>query len=576
MPELMNKLTTSARSNLSQPAVAGKTDPMMRLGSLCSLVVSLALSLGASMSEAAQSVPRVGKYKTLELIFAAEEMPANPFDTCLLKLEVTDPAGKVFMVEGFYDGDGNGAKNGRTWKARLCPYMTGIWSWRTVPGDAADSGLAGRNGRFQCTPSGDLGGIIGQGRYFRLQDGGPFYPVGNFLDEAGGLPLWSFLGEETTNAQRDAIIARQRDFHNANKYMFYMCNKSDHSDSFSEVVTPWVGTASSSDKTRMDPARWKLYDEYLRRMKDNRMLAYMSIFEDGKPGNYGDLPMADRKRLMRYVMARTSAFSHLWYVLCFEWQEAWTKTEVNDAGEFIRAHNPWNRLLSVHDWGQAPWAYGGESWPTYIASQDGNDKTPDSVNSYVISQRTHALPHLADEFGINRTSSDPRIRGNLWAAFCGGAAGVGTGTELKAFQRFLAQSKVPYQLMTPSNGLVREGGSTRFCLAESGHHYVVYSTTGPFALSVSGTGLTGRWFNPRDPNGSLGASFPVSSGTSTFTPADTAKDWVLWVTDGTNLNTDVTHPSVGATVVPVVVGVAPLQGAERQVGGVADRKEKTP
>jgi hypothetical protein len=162
--------------------------------------------------------------------------------------------------------------------------------------------------------------------------------------------------------------------------------------------------------------------------------------------------MADRKRLMRYVMARTSAFSHLWYVLCFEWQEAWTKTDVNEAGQFIQAHNPWNRLVSVHDWGQAPWAYGGESWPTYIASQDGNDKTPDSINSYVISLPRRP-PHLADEFGINRTLSD-EDSGRLWAAFCGRRRS-GNGDPAKAFQRFLAQSKVPYQRMTPSNGKCR-------------------------------------------------------------------------------------------------------------------------
>ena len=40
----------------------------------------------------------------------------------------------------------------------------------------------------------------------------------------------------------------------------------------------------------MDLARWKLYDGYLQQMKSKGLLAYMSLFEDGKPGNYGDLP----------------------------------------------------------------------------------------------------------------------------------------------------------------------------------------------------------------------------------------------------------------------------------------------
>src|SRR5262249_52726644 len=346
----------------------------------------------------------------------------------------SDPGGRTFPVDGFYDGDGRGGQSGRIWKVRLGPYCTGRWSWRTVTGDAAPSGLAGLNGQFDCIESGDQGGLVAQGQYFRFQDGDFFFPVGNFLDDAPRLPLWSYLGEAVTDAQRDAIIARQRDFHTANKYMIYLSNHSDASDHDTEVVTPWVATAASSDKTRMDLARWKLYDGYLRRMKDNGMTVYLSLFEDGKPGNYGDLPMADRKRLMRYTMARTSAFSHLWYFLCFECQAAWHIGRCILAGAFLRAHNPWRRLLSVHDWGQAPWAFVGESWPTYLASQDGNDAHPDAVNRYVLSLRTHGLPVLADEFGFNKTDSDARIRGNLWASLCAGAAERPAGTRLHAAQ----------------------------------------------------------------------------------------------------------------------------------------------
>jgi len=522
------------------------------------VAVSLAAAFNArsvAASGTAQAIAPVGKHKTLELVFTAASAPANPFDSYLLKIEATDPGGETFSAEGFYDGDGNGGQTGKVWKVRLCPYRTGIWKWRTITGDALDSGLAGHSGQFICVESGDLGGLVAQGRYFKLQDGDYFYPVGNFLDTASGLPRWSYLGEETTDAQRDAILARQRNFHDANKYMFYLSNHSDASSNFKEYVTPWVGDHTSSDKQRMDLARWRLYDEYLQRLKDNGLLAYMSIFEDGKPGNYGDLPEADRNRLLRYVMARTSAYSHLWYVLCFEWQEAWTRDEVNRAGTYLQAHNPWKRLVSVHDWAFAPWAFSEQSWPAYVAAQCGNDETDlGKLNSYVTSLRSHAIPVLADEFGTLTADSIASQRSKLWTAFCGGAAGVGTGSELKAFQRFLAQSRVPFQRMEPSNGAVEGGGVTWFCLAEAGHHYVVYSTSGSFKLTRSGTGLEGSWFNPRDVNGSLDSAFNVAAGTSTLTPPDTGKDWVLWVTDGLSLNRGVTHPSTGATVAQVIVG----------------------
>ena len=134
------------------------------------------------------------------------------------------------------------------------------------------------------------------------------------------------------------------------------------------------------------------------------------------------------------------------------------------------------------------------------------------------------------------------MRGNLWANFCGGAAGSGTGSELKAFQRFLSQSRVPFQRMAPANDLVEDGGSTRFVLAEVGHHYVVYSSSGIFTLNISSSELQAQWFNPRDPNASLGTPFSISSGSQTFIPPNSVnKDWVLWISNGSNLNRGLTH-----------------------------------
>ena len=130
----------------------------------------------------------VEPYKTLELVFdQAAGTPANPFDTYLLRLEVTDPGGRTFQLDGFYDGNGQGGQSGNIWKARICPYQEGTWSWRTVTGDAADAGLAGLGGQFHVATGNDHGGITADGRYFQFQDGSPTYLVGNFLDFTGGL-----------------------------------------------------------------------------------------------------------------------------------------------------------------------------------------------------------------------------------------------------------------------------------------------------------------------------------------------------------------------------------------------------
>lgn len=490
-------------------------------------------------------------YQTLELVFTASLTPSNPFDSYLLKLEITDPEGNSFTIDGFFDGDGKGSQEGQIWKARLCPYAVGSWTWRTVPGDVLDNALIGLNGKFNVIDTGNSGGIVADGRYFRLQSGEFIYLVGNFLDFADGLrTTHTFMSETTSDAQRDAIIARQRDFHTANKANIYFANRGDYG---SQSVTPWLGNASSNDKTRMDLARWKLYDEYILRFGQERMLAEMWFFADDS--GFGSLSEANRNRLIRYVMARTSAFSHTSYVIALEWQEGFTVDAIRSMGDFIKLHNPWGRLISVHSLSMSSWEFAGEAWADFIASQAGNDAGPSEVNSYAISMRAaDPIPHVDEEFGILNSDNDAGLRANLWANFAGGAAGSGTGSDIRALQRFIGQSGIPFQRMTPANNAINGGGNTRFVLAEAGHHYLAYSSGGGFSLSIAGTGLSGQWFNPRDPNASLGAPFPVDSGTGLFTPpSGSALDWVLWITDSTDLSSGTTHSSPSSD--PLIVEI---------------------
>jgi hypothetical protein len=319
-------------------------------------------------------------------------------------------------------------------------------------------------------------------------------------------------------------------------------------------VTPWLGTPENNDKTQMDLARWALYDDYVLRFKEEGMWAEMWFFADDS--GFGNLTDAERNRLFRYAMARTSAFNHMMYVIALEWQEGFTHQKITDSGNYIQSKNPWGRMLSVHSTSMSDWDFSGESWATFIASQAGNGAQPNQVNAYAITMRNNeSIPHIDEEFGaLLESDIDTRLRQNLWANFCGGAAGSGTGSDLKALQGFLSQSQVPFQRMEPANSLVEDGGNSRFVLAEAGHHYVVYSTGGAFTLDVSGTGLNGQWYDPRDPNATLGVPFSVKAGTQTYTPPNNVnEDWVLWISDGSQLNSVTSHPNNDTTIVSVMV-----------------------
>ena len=526
----------------------------------CEGIMILCCLVGIMASQAYATV-EVGKYRTHQLVFTADGSPANPFDTYLLKLEITDPAGKKFVIDGFFDGDGSGGQNGKIWKARITPYSTGTWFWRTVDGDAPDSGLNGLSGQFLCVESGDKGGVIGTGQHFQFQDGEFVYLQGDFLDGGGGLtqsngPPYSthvYMSENVSNSIRNTMIDRQRNFHAVNKMNVYFANDGDYGGNV--PVTPWAGSQSSNDKNTMNLARWKLYDSYIQRFQDNKIFAEMWFFADDS--KFGGLPKADKHRLIRYALARTSAFSHSLYVIALEWAETWSQSAVTEAGNFFQAHNPWKRIVSVHN--HTDWAFSGESWPSFIATQVGNSATPQTVNAFATTMRnTESLPHLSEEYGLHDDNATSGLlatfREKSWANFLGGAAGGGTGYDHKALLGFISQSRAPFQQMSAANNLVSNSGESPYALADVGHHYIVYNQSGSFSLTVSGNGLVGRWFDPRNPNATLGNSFNVPSGTQTFTPPNsTSEDWVLWVSDGSNLNSGDLYPSVGGPMTQEII-----------------------
>src|SRR5207249_4267912 len=112
------------------------------------------------------------------------------------------------------------------------------------------------------------------------------------------------------------------------------------------------------------------------------------LFEDGKRapgmGSYAYLPMPARLRLARYTMARTSALSHMMYLIGWEWQEAWSRAEVDQLGAAVSAHNPWGRLVSVHNLdlasnGEVLWPLSGSPWASFAATQAGTS-SPSAAN----------------------------------------------------------------------------------------------------------------------------------------------------------------------------------------------------
>ncbi|HEX2223292.1 MAG TPA: DUF5060 domain-containing protein [Thermoanaerobaculia bacterium] len=488
----------------------------------------LAAFLTVAAPLAAQSV--IPKYGTAEIPLASTSSynavsgTPNPFDL-VVTAKVTSPTGRIYNVDGFFDGNGAGGSTGNVFKLRVYGDEVGTWRWTTT---STVPGLGGKSGTFSV--SGTLAGFFGKGpivenpaypRSFMQQGGEPVFLSAKFLDSAAPAPIkfsHTLLSEKLTDANRQAMLTRHTGM-KLNKMNVYLANRGDYS---AMSVTPWVGTATANDKKRFDLARWRMFDQWTVKLRDAGMQANFWFFADDS--GFGDLPDADRQRLIRYGMARLSGYVHTTFTLALEWQEGWTTTEVNNHANYIHSWNPWARLVSVHGL-TGDFSFPTAAWADYMQLQGGNDASAAVVHSRGLTNRAKAAkPLIQEEHGMGW--EDKLHRQRAWAAFTGGAAGVGTGAFLNHLATFAA--RVDFERMEPLDSLIRSGSA--WCLAEKGRAYVVYIHTGT-TVGLDLTGITGtfvaEWYDPR--TGAVRvAPAATGGGVRTFT-APTADDWVLYL-----------------------------------------------
>jgi hypothetical protein len=170
-------------------------------------------------------------------------------------------------------------------------------------------------------------------------------------------------------------------------------------------------------------------------------------------------------------------------------------------------------------------AFPTASWADYMDIQAGNSASHATVHKSTLDHRNMAVkPIIQEEHGLGQEDTVHRQR--AWAAFTGGAAGVGTGSYLKHLVTFTKQ--VNWHLMDPADSLVRSGAA--YGLAQAGSAYVFYLYNGGTA-SIDLTQATGiltvQWYDPR--TGVYKAAPSVSGGMARSFTAPASGDWVLYI-----------------------------------------------
>jgi len=451
----------------------------------------------------------------------------NPFVDVELTAEVTSPGpnSRRFLVDGFFDGDGAGGPSGNVFKIRVFAAEVGLWTWTS---HSTDPGLNGLSGSFNC--SGTLSGVFAAGpvvrdplypRTFRYSAGKPVYLMGKFLDQAAPDPLkWSqtFLSENLTDVDRQAMLDRHVGM-KVNKLSVYLANKGDYGTAW--PTTPWVGTALNNDKARFDLARWRLYERWILEMRRIGLVAHLWFFADDS--GFGSLPDADRKRLIRYGMARISGYVNTFFTLVLEWEEGWSVSEVETHMTYLHEKNPWDREASIHCQ-IGDFDFPAAEWADYMDIQAGATSYSGVYQRGITNRGLAVKPVIQEEFSQGDENTGNRQK--TWAAFLAGAAGAGTGAFLAPFSVFA--SRVPFHRMEPNQALVVSG--TAYAMAEPGQSYAFYlPVSGTITVdfsAVSGT-LIVEWLDPRQGTW-LSAPGIVGGGTRSFKTPQTG-DWALYI-----------------------------------------------
>lgn len=494
------------------------------------------------------AAPRAGeaviRFDTQEIVlrsassFNANSGTPNPFTAVDLTARVVSPSGRIYNVNGFFDGDGYAGAIGNVFKIRVYADEIGTWRWTTTSNTA---GLHNLSGTFNCSST--LAGVFGKGpvvdnparpRTFMYQYGEPTFLAGKFLDTAAPAPIQfshTMFSENLTEANRQAMLDRHLGM-KLNKINVYLANRGDYGG---VSTTPWAGTAAANDRQRFDLARWRMFERWVLKMRASGVVAHLWFFADDS--GFGDLPDADRKLLIEYGMARLSGYVNTMFILALEWQEGWSTTEVGTHMSYLHSQNPWARMASVHGV-TGDFSYPTASWADYMDSQGGNEAGYAAIHSHGLRNRALAArPLIQEEFGLGQ--EDAAHRQKAWAAFTAGAAGVGTGSFLRHLVNFVNQ--IDFERMDPADSLAISGNA--YVLAEKGIAYVVYVYNGGTVRldlrGVSGS-FNARWYDPR--TGGFSSAGSTSGGAERSFTTPPGGDWVLHVQKATSTGGGTTQP----------------------------------
>lgn len=479
---------------------------------------------------------QVQRWQPYDFSFVSASTPSNPF-TVTFTATATGPGGVTLTIPGFYDGS-------NTWKIRLSPTVVGAWSLKT---SSSVADLNGKTASFSCVQNdpafhGALKVDTSHPRNFLFEDGTRWYPMGYEADWLWALDLANASSTPVTGAFLDKIAASGFNFVLLNTYAHdttWRAGTTAADDYGPPALYAWAGTNSSPDHTRMNVTYWKRYDRTLDALYRRGLIAHIYFKVTNKGVNWPANGSAEDDMFFRYVVARYAAYPNVtWDILKEAQHEASTSYKIGRVN-FIRANDPYDRLITAHDDGAVYDAGTYNSVLSYRSEQEQSGIHAAELSDLAQKQ----WPVINVEFGYewgpggsadktySVVQSPKEVARRAWeicttGAFCAyyytytawdvvrpndSPPGYGYFKNLRTFFE-----GTQYWLMNSSDNLVTSSG---YCLANPGKEYIVFHNAATsFKLTISGAAgsLTAEWFEPY--SGARVSAGTLTNGTPTLTP----------------------------------------------------------
>jgi len=487
--------------------------PSSRISPIGVVMQTLALAcFSLRLTAADVQVPR---WQPHDFEFSSNITQAKPFQV-VFSADVAGPDGTKFSLPGFYDGNA-------TWKVRVSPTSEGNWSLVT---HSSVPDLDNRRLSFVATvnPSpaqhGPLGVDPAHRHQFVFADGTHFFPMGYECDW-----LWALDTNDpelkVLNPFLDKIAANGFDFVILNAFAqdtSWRKGKTGPDDYGPPPIYPWAGSNEQPDFTRFNLAYWQHYDRVIAALYQRGIQAHILMKVYNKQVNWPANGSAEDDLYYRWLIARYTAYPNVTWDLAKEAQYEKDLSYKTSRLRFIRANDPYHRLLTVHD-DHANYDKGAYNELVDYRSDQQNSDWRKTMLAH-LAQRNWPVSNI--EYGYEHGPLGPKdktynvaqpaeeVCRRAWEiVLAGGSVGyyyTYTAWDVirpldtppgYAYFKYLRAffDTTGYWRMQPLEDLASDG----YCLADPGREYVVFlNQAKPFTLKLVGLShpLKTRWYQP--------------------------------------------------------------------------------